>query len=165
MAETLRDLFLCPSDCAGEDIVLYEQLCERLEQKARAAGLGALSAPARVVLLADRYDAGMFRSGWQSLMHWDDYDIMEMIPALEAIGARTTTQVLRELARLFPTGTIPASVPVRVREYIDHVMKVEDHLDVLEERLWEVRLTTERVDVLAERYALAHRAELAEEEA
>jgi hypothetical protein len=31
MARTLRDLFLRPSASTGEDVVLYEQLCERLD--------------------------------------------------------------------------------------------------------------------------------------
>jgi hypothetical protein len=165
MAGTLRELFICPIGSTGEDIVLYDQLCERLQRKARAAGLDALSDPARVILLADRYDAGMFRSGWYTLMSLDDYDLMGMIPALEAIGARVTAQVLRELASLFPSGTIPMSVPVRDREYKEHVMGLEDQLNDLEARLNAVELKIERVPALAERFALAHRAELAEEEA
>jgi hypothetical protein len=164
MPRTLSELFLCPN-ASGEDVVHFEQLCERLEQKARAVGLGSLSPAARAVLLADRYDAGMFRGGWYTLMGGDDYDVMDMIPALEVIGAQVTAQVLRELATLFPAGTIPASVPVRDWQYKEHVMRLEDQLEGLEKRLNEVELTTERVPELARRFALAHRAELAEEEA
>jgi hypothetical protein len=53
---------------------------------------------------------------------------------------------------------------VRDREYKDHVMRLEDQLQRLEERLNEGELTTERVPELVRRYALAHRAELSEEE-
>ena len=162
MARTLGELFRGTNVRIGEDIVLYDELCDRLQSKAQQVGLDRLSPLARVVLLAERYDVGMCKSGWYTLMYWDDYDIMEMIPALEAIGAIQNAQILREVAALFPSGTIPTSVPQRVREYQEQVMCLEAQLDCLEERLKESR---EDVCRLAHQFTLAHRAELSKEEA
>lgn len=165
MSRTLGDLFFCPNS-VGENVVIFDQLCTRLQQKAQTLGLNSLSEPARIVLLAYCYDVGMFRSGWYTLMYWDKYDVMDMIPALEAIGARTAAQILREVASLFPTGTIPASVALRNKQYNEHVEPLyEARLESLNKQLGEVEFSTEQVSVLAEQFALAHRAELVKEEA
>jgi hypothetical protein len=155
MGRWLHDLF------PREDYVAYWSLCDRLQTRALRDGLGVLSPCARVILLAERDDVGMAKSGWYSLVYWDDYDLMDMIPALEAVGAAVNAQVLRELAVLFPGGTIPPSTKERVHQYHTQVMDLEEQLEKLDERL---RTANEDIVRLTEQFALAHRAELREEE-
>src|SRR5262245_41541804 len=115
MARTLRQIL---GDLEQGDPGSFWELAQWLEEKAVREGLDSLSAPARAIYLADRFDAGMFRGGFDTLMRWDPgLDIMQMIPALEAIGAARTAQVVRDLASLFPGGIIPTDPAARLREF------------------------------------------------
>src|SRR5947209_1112481 len=48
--------------------------------------------------LANRYDGGIFRGGFYTLMRWDpQVDVMRMVEALAAIGVPETARVLTDL--------------------------------------------------------------------
>jgi hypothetical protein len=103
--------------CILTDVeVSFWDIIEWLQAKIQRSGLDSLGDAARTVYLVNRYDAGMFRGGYGTLLVWNpELDIMWMIPALEAIGAIKTAQALRDWAALFPGGTIPLDKHERMK--------------------------------------------------
>jgi len=126
--------------------------------------LTSLIEPGRVVLLVQRYDGGMARGGFYTLMLWEPgFGVMPMIGALEAIGAKQTAQVLGTLALLFPEGTIPDDAQLRRRQFEDQVMSREQELDRLAEALRAAE-ASENITALSLAYARSHATELLMEE-